>query len=326
MPFFFERYVLVALPGFIVLTAYVLDDLFRRNRRFALGIIGILILFNAFALEEHLHNDAYAKGKYGKMMAHISAHAQPGDALVLNNPLQKPLYRYYAPRDLPTYFLPDGGASLEDPSMRAQLMEIARQHSRVWLVMFGNPAEYDPTGYLERWLGANAFKTFTRGFVDAALTLYVMPSAQPAIRRDLRATFGENIWLTGYSLDRAEVAPEQTLLLTLRWQTAAPLAKNYTVFAHVIGGTNPATQSPIWAQMDSEPVGGSRPSTGWRVGELIEDRYGLLMPSNIPPGEYSIEIGMYDTATLARLPVFDADGKRAEENRMILGTVRVVTR
>ena len=165
------------------------------------------------------------KGKYGQMMAYISANAQPGDALVLNNPLQKPLYRYYAPRDLPAYFLPDGDAPLEDPQMRAQLENIARQHSRVWLVMFGNPAEYDPTGYLERWLGANAFKTFARGFVDAALSLYVMPSAQPAIHRDLRATLGENIRLDRlFDLDRAEIAPGQALLLTLRWQATAPIS------------------------------------------------------------------------------------------------------
>jgi hypothetical protein len=326
MPFFFERYVLVALPGFIVLVALGLDDLLRRNRRFALGILGILILFNTFALEEHFYNEAYAKGKYGKMMAHVAAHAQPGDALVLNNPLQKPLYRYYAPRDLPAYFLPDGGAAMEDPPMRAQLAEIARQHSRVWLVMFGNPAEYDPTGYLERWLGANAFKTYTRGFVDAALTLYVMPSAQPAIRRELRATLGEQIHLLGYSLDRAEVAPEQTLLLTLRWQTDVPIPKNYTVFAHVIGGMNPVTQSPLWAQMDTEPVGGSRRTTSWRVGEVIEDRYGLWLPAHIPPGEYLIEVGMYDAATLARLPVFDETGKRVADDRVILGAVRVVAR
>jgi mannosyltransferase len=326
MPFFFERYVLVALPGFIVLVALGLDDLLRRNRRFALGILGILILFNTFALEEHFYNEAYAKGKYGKMMAHVAAHAQPGDALVLNNPLQKPLYRYYAPRDVPAYFLPDGGAAMEDPPMRAQLAEIARQHSRVWLVMFGNPAEYDPTGYLERWLGANAFKTYTRGFVDAALTLYVMPSAQPAIRRELRATLGEQIHLLGYSLDRAEVAPEQTLLLTLRWQTDVPIPKNYTVFAHVIGGMNPVTQSPLWAQMDTEPVGGSRRTTSWRVGEVIEDRYGLWLPAHIPPGEYLIEVGMYDAATLARLPVFDETGKRVADDRVILGAVRVVAR
>ncbi len=326
MPFFFERYVLVALPGFIVLVALGLDDLLWRNRRFALGILGILILFNTFALEEHFYNEAYAKGKYGKMMAHVAAHAQPGDALVLNNPLQKPLYRYYAPRDLPAYFLPDGGAAMEDPPMRAQLAEIARQHSRVWLVMFGNPAEYDPTGYLERWLGANAFKTYTRGFVDAALTLYVMPSAQPAIRRELRATLGEQIHLLGYSLDRAEVAPEQTLLLTLRWQTDVPIPKNYTVFAHVIGGMNPVTQSPLWAQMDTEPVGGSRRTTSWRVGEIIEDRYGLWLPAHIPPGEYLIEVGMYDAATLTRLPVFDETGKRVADDRVILGAVRVVAR
>ena len=326
MPFFFERYVLVALPGFIVLIAFGLDDLLRRNRRFAIGIIGILILFNAFSLSQYYLNDDYAKGKYGQMMAYISAHAQPGDALVLNNPLQKPLYRYYAPRDLPAFFLPDGGASLEDPQMRAQLESAARQHARVWLVMFGNPAEYDPTGYLERWLGANAFKTYARGFVDAALSLYVMPRAQPAIRRDVRATLGENIRLTGYTLDRAEFAPGQALLLTLQWQTTAPIKTPYKVFAHVIGATNPATQSPVWAQMDSEPAGGSRATMTWRVGETIDDRYGLLIPPNIPPGEYLIEVGMYDPATLARVPVFDENGTRVEEDRVILGTVRVIVR
>ncbi|MEW5720180.1 MAG: hypothetical protein AB1817_16255, partial [Chloroflexota bacterium] len=326
MPFFFERYVLVALPGFIVLVAFGLDDLLRRNRRFAIGIIGILILFNAFALEEHYFNDAYAKGKYGKMMAYISANAQPGDALVLNNPLQKPLYQYYVPRDLPAFFLPDGGASLEDPPMRAQVESVARQHARVWLVMFGNPAEYDPTGYLERWFGANAFKTYARGFVDAALSLYVMPSAQPAIRRDARATLGDNIRLTGYALDRAEIGPGQALLLTLRWQTTAPIKTPYKVFAHVIGAPNPATQSPVWAQMDSEPAGGSRATTTWRVGETIDDRYGLLIPPDIPPGDYLIEIGMYDPATLARVPAFDENGKRLEDDRVILGMVRVVVR
>ena len=326
MPFFFERYILVALPGFIVTVALGLDDLTRRSTRFALGIIGTLILFSAFSLDQYYFNDAYAKGKYGQMMAYISANAQPGDVLVLNNPLQKPLYRYYAPRALPAYFLPDGDAPLEDPQMRAQLENIARQQSRVWLIMFGNPAEYDPTGYLERWLGANAFKTFARGFVDSALSLYVMPSAQPAIHRDLRMTLGSNFRLAGFDLDRAEIAPGQPLLLTLRWQAAAPISTPYKVFAHVIGALNPATQSPVWAQMDSEPVGGSRSTTTWRVGETIEDRYGLLMPLNAPPGEYLIEIGMYDPTTLARVPVYDENGKRVAEDRVILGAVRVVVR
>lgn len=325
MPFFFERYVLVALPGFLLLVAWGLDFLMRYNARLAWGILGILILFNAFALGEYFYNDAYAKGKYGKMMAYVAAHAQPGDALVLNNPLQKPLYRYYAPRNLPAYFLPDGGAAMEDPAMRAQLEDVTRRYARVWLVMFGNPAEYDPTGYLERWLGTHAYKTFARGFVDAALSLYVMPSASPLIRYERRATLGESIELLGYSLDRVDAAPGQIVLLTLRWQATAPIRARYTVFAHVIGGVNPTTQTPVWAQMDSEPAGGARPTIDWRVRQVIEDRRGLWLPDHISPGEYLIEVGMYDATTLARLPVF-IEEKRVEEDRVILGTLRVTAR
>jgi mannosyltransferase len=325
MPFFFERYVLVALPGFLFLVAFGLDDVMQRNTRFGLGIAGILVLLNTFALTEYFYNEAYAKGMYGKMMAYVAAHAQPGDVLVLNNPLQKPLYQYYAPRDVPAYFLPDGGAAMEDPAMRAQLEDVARRSTRVWLVMFGNPAEYDPTGYLERWLGTHAFKTFARGFVDAALSLYVIPRTAPAIQRELDATLGEHIELRGYTLDRVEATPGQIVLLTLHWRTTAPLRARYTVFAHVIGGVNPATRTPVWAQMDSEPAGGARPTTDWRVGEVIEDRRGLWLPDSIPPGEYILEIGMYDATTLARLPVF-IENKRVEEDRVILGTLRVSAR
>ena len=326
MPFFFERYVLVAIPGFILLVAFGLDYLAQRDARAAIGIIGVVFLLDAFALSNYYFDDTYAKGKYGQMMAYISQNAQPGDTLILNNPLQKPLYQYYAPRNVPAIYLPDGDVSLEDPRARQQLDDAAKKSARVWLVMFGNPAEYDPTGYLERWLGAHAFKTYANGFVDASLGLYVMPSAQPSIKRAINATLGNSIKLIGYDLDRAEVAPGQALQLTLHWKTTQPIDKHYTVFAHVIGGVNPATQSPVWAQMDTEPGGGSRATTTWQVGETIDDRYGLLLPANIPPGEYLIEIGMYDSTNQTRLPVLDENGARAQDDRVILGSARVVGR
>lgn len=326
MPFFYERYVLVALPGFILMVAFGLDYIIALDRRAAIGIGGVVLLLNLFANYNLYFDDAYAKGKYGQMMAYILENAQPGDALILNNPLQKPLYQYYAPRNIPAYFLPDGDISLEDASMKKQLDDVAKKSPRMWLVMFGNPAEYDPTGYLERWFGAHAFKTYANGFVDAALSLYVMPSAQPSIRRSLRATLGESIQLMGYDLDRDQVAPGQALQLTLHWKTSKSIEKRYTVFAHVIGGVNPATKMPVWAQMDTEPVGGSRPTMSWQAGETIDDRYGLLLPANIPPGEYLIEVGMYDSATQERLPVFDEKGERVQDDRIILGSAQVVAR
>jgi hypothetical protein len=137
---------------------------------------------------------------------------------------------------------------------------------------------------------------------------------------------GDSIQLTGYDLDRDQISPGQVLQLTLHWKASKSIDKNYTVFAHVIGGVNAVTQSPVWAQMDTEPVGGSRPTLSWQAGEMIDDRYGLLLPPTIPPGEYLIEIGMYDSATQARLPVFDENGARVQDDRVILGSARVVAR
>lgn len=332
MPFFFERYVLVALPAFYVTVGLGLDYVSRRSRALSVTLTGVLVLFSAFALANYFFDDAYAKGKYGEMMVYVQQRVQPGDALVLNNPLQKPLFDYYGPRDLPAYYLPDGSTPLEDPASRARLAEIARTHSRVWLVMFGNPAEYDPTGYLERWLGANAFKTESRGFVDASLDLYVMPGASPsAVRGSMGVKLGENagvgaIRLLGYDLDRAELVPGQTLRLTLHWQATAPLAKSLKVFTHLVGAINPVNASPVWAQMDSEPAGGSRPTTGWQVGETIDDLYGLELPASAAPGDYFLEVGMYDPQTLVRLPVWDEQGNRVPDDRVILTTVKVIVR
>jgi hypothetical protein len=137
---------------------------------------------------------------------------------------------------------------------------------------------------------------------------------------------GDAIQLLGYDLDRDQVSPGQALQLTLHWKALKSIDKNYTVFAHVIGGVNPATQSPVWAQMDTEPVGGSRPTISWQPGETIDDRYGLLLPSTIPSGDYQIEIGMYDSATRTRVPVYDDNGARVQDDRVILGSARVVTR
>ena len=322
MPFFYERYVLVALPGFIVIVALGLDFVARRSPPAAVGLTGILVIAGAFSLSNYYYDDAYAKGKYGQMMAFVSSRAQPGDALILNNPLQKPLYNYYAPRGIPAFYFPDG-SPLEDPQTRQQFETVANSHPRVWLVMFGNPAEYDPTGYLERWLGAHAFESFSRGFVDASLSLYDMP-APPTIQQPVGVTLGESIRLVSYQLDRSQIAPGQTLQLTLHWQASAPVAARYKVFTHLIGAQNPSTQSPVWAQRDGEPAGGSRPTSSWQAGETIDDRYGLQLPPNTPPGAYAIEVGMYDPVTSVRVPVFDEKGNRVADDRVLLGSIQVV--
>ena len=57
------------------------------------------------------------------------------------------------------------------------------------------------------------------------------------------------------------------------------------------------------AQQDSEPVGGLRPTTTWDEGEVVHDRVGVLLPTDLPAGEYQILVGMYRPESGERLPI-----------------------
>ena len=134
--------------------------------------------------------------------------------------------------------------------------------------------------------------------------------------------FGDKMKLIGYHLDRRVVAPGETLHLTLYWECLADMDEDYTVFTHVLG-----EQDSIWAQMDSAPQRGAAPTSGWTVGQVIEDSYELTVYPDTPPAVYDIEIGVYlpRSPDYPRLRVISPDG-RVVDNRVLLGKVRVVAR
>ena len=109
-----------------------------------------------------------------------------------------------------------------------------------------------------------------------------------------------------------------TLTVDLFWHAQGPLEKNYTVFVHLLGPYNPATGGPVWAQDDSQPLGGGHPTSRWQPGQTVPDRHSLDVPGNTPPGEYQIEVGLYEASTGVRLPV---DG--GDETRILLEPIQV---
>jgi hypothetical protein len=75
-------------------------------------------------------------------------------------------------------------------------------------------------------------------------------------------------------------------------------------------------------QVDRLPCEGGCPTTTWRAGDLIGERYDLLMASHAPPGRYQLIAGMYDLATMENLPWFDANGGLIG-NHLVLGVLEV---
>jgi mannosyltransferase len=320
MPFFYTRYLLLIAPAFYLLVAWGVMALTRLWR--PLGAMGAVLLLagSTYGLRGYYTDKAYLKGRYGQMMAYVEANARPGDGILLANQLQRPIFEYYHPDDLEAYFFPRYEYPLEDPRSTRDLEAIAAEHTRLWLVRFGNPAEYDPDGYLSRWLATHGSKAYFGRWVDADLSLYVMASASAdgAIQYPLRANLGKQVRLLGYALSAEQVAPGETLLLTLYWQTLAPMDKRYTVFTHLLDATE-----QIQAQMDSEPEGGGLPTDRWTVGQVIQDNYALTVSADAVPGPHVIEVGMYLLDTLERLPIRDADTGESLGDRLLLGTVEV---
>lgn len=316
VPFFHPRYLMVGMPSFCLLLAQGL--MAAKGIGLTLGI-ALVIAVSSFSLHGYFFDEAYVKGRYGEMMAHVEENSLPGDLLILNNPLQGALFEYYRPEGVAAYYFPK--EDILDPQVAGErLAQLTVGRSRIWLVMFGNPAEYDPNHVLERWLGSNGYLAFREGFVDAALSLYVMaPGDIGGIEHPLRANLANKVLLLGYSINATKLAPGDVLLLSLYWQSLTELDESYTVFTHLLDNEN-----RIWAQMDSQPVSGTHPTSEWKAGEVVRDNYGLLIPSDTPSGQYVLEVGMYLWPSMERLPVMDEEGVSVEDDRVVLGKVSVV--
>jgi 4-amino-4-deoxy-L-arabinose transferase-like glycosyltransferase len=123
----------------------------------------------------------------------------------------------------------------------------------------------------------------------------------------------------GYDLNETVYKPGDVVYLQLWWRAGAPTAGDLTVFTHLLGPPKP-DGNILWVGRDAGPGDGSVPTTTWSAGDLILDEYQLILPADAPPGEYTIEIGLYDPAT---------GGKRVEmteppgQDHLILGSVRV---
>jgi 4-amino-4-deoxy-L-arabinose transferase-like glycosyltransferase len=108
-----------------------------------------------------------------------------------------------------------------------------------------------------------------------------------------------------------------TLGLRTFWQVEQPFSADYFIFVHVL---NAAGQTV--AQRDAPPWQGRFPTSSWRAGALIADVNDVPLPADLPAGDYTLVVGMFDPASGAHPPT-QVDGKPSGDSTTLIGQIRV---
>jgi hypothetical protein len=198
------------------------------------------------------------------------------------------------------------------------LSQLAERYPRLYVLYAGSEDDQQYNPAVEDWLSRYVFPVSVEWLGNARLTTYSTPG--PALEeRSLEASFEDGIELTACAFDAGPLAPADVLHVRLSWRSLQTRESDYTVFVHLID-----EGERVWAQHDSQPGGGYRPTSSWQPGEEISDNHGLALPGDIPPGEYRVAVGLYDASTGERLLVTTSD-QGAPTDRVVVGAVVVAS-
>ncbi len=146
------------------------------------------------------------------------------------------------------------------------------------------------------WVRLATFERQERTLVEIAPSEQAWQPAHP-----VQANLGDQMELHGYDLSAPVGQRGQELAVTLYWQALAAMPVDYTVFVHLVDANG-----QLVAQHDGGPWWEvTIPTSTWQPGEKLRDRHRLELPSDLAPGTYILQAGVYDWQTLERLAVIE---------------------
>jgi hypothetical protein len=173
-----------------------------------------------------------------------------------------------------------------------------------------------PTGWLGEavlefeqlpYEGNQAFAVYR---LDAVPTAYLEPVSQvwvvregarpdeevtPAARLSSPPDLDGPATFLGYSLGVETLEPGAVLAVDTSWRAKRAVTETVpSVFMHLVD-----VSGEIWSIGDALDF----PAIQWQDGDTFVQHHALELPSNVPPGIYWLESGLYDLVTGVRYPV-----------------------
>ena len=145
----------------------------------------------------------------------------------------------------------------------------------------------------------------------------------PPIAHRRQVQVGDHIEWLGYEIGEEkqagsiEIRPGSKIHLTLIWRATGTPPQSFKVFAHVL-----SADGKLAAQSDGVPGSWAMPTDTWVDRQVIVDSYSIAIPPETQPGEYRLQIGMYDPESGQR-PAASEGGTRLTDDVIVLTTFAI---
>jgi hypothetical protein len=217
--------------------------------------------------------------------------------------------RYYFQRDLGCELLPQYPAQPVE-ELTSHLRAVLAEHAVLWLQTYYNPA-WDPGHVADLALSHSALDLGHEMVAERDLRLFTSAGTVLREQQPVAAEYGGVARLEG-----AWLRPGQTALhVVLVWRALADQpAVEAKVFVHLADETGFTL-----SQDDSIPVVWTRPLNTWAAGEQLLDIHTLPLPADAPISpDWRLQVGLYDSSSLVRLPARDSFGRPLPDDAVTL--------
>lgn len=326
VPKFNARYVMVALPGLLLLWAGGLGSAGARSagesqtRRPSLGATAAILFLVAgftYATAGWFFDPAFSKDQWRQLVEFLRPRITETEKVVLVSGHAWPIWNYYAP-DLAPVRLPeleilDVDAVLDFDDTGPPLQEAFADETGLrgaWLVNWQDEV-VDPNGIVpmqlelsgrEKGQSAEFFGLGLRRFTGLRPFRFV---DAPPVDFTLDMTFGETVKLVGYK-------PVNNGDLLLFWQRA-PGALSSDADLHFALSSFADDGAPLATAPDRRLAGYTYPFTRWQPGEIVTAHVTAaewLGSAEPAPGRYGFTLRVYDAGDPAATPLATAGGSQ----------------
>jgi hypothetical protein len=117
----------------------------------------------------------------------------------------------------------------------------------------------------------------------------------------LDAHFGDAVMLWGADIEPfgQPLQPGDSLPLTLYLEGLRPDLPDFEVVVRLVD----AQGEQVWAEASDQPLNGHLPTSMWVPGDQFMDYHELLLPDDIPAGQYVVQVGLRGLGPPELLPL-----------------------